>query len=86
MLRVLPTESREDTDHAAIAGAYIRILSVGDRVIHMNFHFVGPGRDPQNLRLIVVLHRLSGLHAIHENERADGRAGDDDFGRSGRRR
>ena len=35
------------------AATHIGILSIDDRVTHMYFHFVGAGRDVQNLRMIV---------------------------------
>ncbi len=63
-------KSRSDDDEAVFAGTHIGIFSIDDLVIHMNFHFVGAGGDVQYLRLIIVRHCLSGLHAIDEHERA----------------
>ena len=37
----------------AFAENHIGILSINDRVTHVYFHFVSPGRDVQNLRTIV---------------------------------
>jgi len=36
-----------------LAETHIGILSINDRVTRVYFHRVGPGRDVQNLRLIV---------------------------------
>jgi hypothetical protein len=40
-------------DHVALAETHIGILSINDCVTHVYFHFVGPGRDAQNPRMIV---------------------------------
>lgn len=49
----LPIQTRQDDDYAAFAETHIGVLSIDDRVTHMYFHFVGAGRDVQNLRMIV---------------------------------
>ena len=61
------------------AEADIGILSINDRVSHMYFHCVGPGRDVQNLRMIVERHCLSGLRTIYEYDRSRWGAGHDDL-------
>jgi hypothetical protein len=86
ILAALPSQTRQDHDHAAFAGTDIGILSIDDRVTHVYFHFVGAGRDHQNLRMIIARRRLSGLHAVDEHERSHRRAGHDDLCRVRRRR
>jgi hypothetical protein len=75
----LPTQTRQDDDHAAFAGTDIGILPIDDSVTHVYFHLVSAGRDHQNLRMIVARRGLSGLHAVDEHERSRGRAGHDDL-------
>lgn len=82
----LPGQTRQDDDHAAFAGTDIGILSIDDRVSHVYFHFVGAGRDHQDLRMIIARRGLSGLHAVDEHERGYRRAGHDDLRRVRRRR
>jgi len=53
ILAALPIQTRQDDDYAAFAESHIGILSIDDRVTQMYFHFVGAGRDVQNLRMIV---------------------------------
>src|SRR5882757_6326481 len=76
----LPTQTRQHADRVAFAATHIGILSINDRVTHLNFHFVGAGRDVQYLRVIVGRSGLSGLQAIYEYHRTRRRTGHDDLG------
>jgi hypothetical protein len=75
----LPIESRQDADGALLADTHVGILSINDRGAHMYFHFVGSGRDPQNLRMIVECCFLSGLQTIYEDDRTHWGAGHNDL-------
>jgi hypothetical protein len=77
----LAIASRQDTDCALLAEIHVGVFSINDRVAHMYFHFVGSGRDPQNLRMIVECCFSSGLQTIDEHERTHGGAGHNDLGR-----
>jgi hypothetical protein len=76
----LPIQSRQDADEAVLPEADIGILSINDRVTHVYLHFVGPGRDVQNLRVIVERRWLSGLLTIDEYDRTRWGTGHDDLG------
>ena len=62
-----------------IAGAGVRLLTIDDGVVQMDFNLVGAGRDLQDLRLIVMRNHLSHLCAIHEDKRTRRSPGDDDL-------
>ncbi|MEA3135085.1 MAG: hypothetical protein QOG17_2931 [Gammaproteobacteria bacterium] len=46
------------------AESHVGILSINDRVTHVYFHFMGAGRDVQNLRMIIARRCLSGLQTV----------------------
>ena len=62
-----------------LAESHIGVLSIDDRVAHMYLHFVGAGRDVQNLRMIVDRRCLSGWQTIYEYDRTRRGAGHDDL-------
>jgi hypothetical protein len=82
----LRAKAGEDPDHAVLTRTHIGVLSVNDPVAHVYFHFVVPGRDIQNLGLITVSRGLTGLYAVHEDQRAHRSAGHDELGRIRRMR
>src|SRR5271154_3491034 len=72
---------RQHADGSMLTGSHIGILSINDRVAHVYFHLMGPGRDVHDLRMIVDRQRLCGLRTIDEYDGTRGSAGHDDFGR-----
>jgi hypothetical protein len=82
----LLAQTGQHDDDSAFAQSHVGILAVNHGITRVYFHLVGAGRDVQDLWMIVARRRLSGLCAIHEHERSDRSAGDDDLGRVRQRR
>jgi hypothetical protein len=77
----LAIDPRQHADGAMFTGSHIGVLSINDRVAHVYFHLMGPGRDVQDLGMIVHRQRLGGLRTIYEHDRTRRSAGHDDLSR-----